>query len=185
VGCRGCSGAGGVVCREESGRRASGQERTLREPNGSPHVVDEIGEPDLHRRSRAHDEAHRPFLARNTCSTAVRTFDLAPFAGRRSPAWAGRGLDGCARRSLCWRGASRSPSSDRRSRPRRRSPSFSSRSGLATVHAACFGSGCCRRGRPMLRSLCSEDAQCAAGDEVTLDVERIVDGGMSGKEALR
>src|SRR5918992_454085 len=37
----------------------------------------------------------------------------------------------------------------------------------------------------MLRSLSSEEAQCGAGDEVTLEVEGVVDGGMSGEEALR
>src|SRR5215207_2657965 len=37
----------------------------------------------------------------------------------------------------------------------------------------------------MLRGLSSEEAQCGAGDEVTLEVEGVVDGGMSGEEALR
>jgi hypothetical protein len=37
----------------------------------------------------------------------------------------------------------------------------------------------------MLGGLSSEAAQCAAGDEVTLEVEGVVDGGMSGEEALR
>jgi hypothetical protein len=36
----------------------------------------------------------------------------------------------------------------------------------------------------MLGGLSSEAAQCAAGDEVTLEVEGVVDGGMSGEEAL-
>jgi hypothetical protein len=31
----------------------------------------------------------------------------------------------------------------------------------------------------------SEEAQYAAGDEVTLEVEGVVDGGMCGEEALR
>ena len=50
---------------------------------------------------------------------------------------------------------------------------------------ASFGLGCCRRGGPMRRSFCSEEAQYAAGDKVTLDVEGVVDGGMNSKEALR
>jgi len=37
----------------------------------------------------------------------------------------------------------------------------------------------------MLGSLSSEEAQCAAGDEVTLEVEGVVDRCMSGEEALR
>jgi hypothetical protein len=38
----------------------------------------------------------------------------------------------------------------------------------------------------MLGGLSSEEAQCAAGDEVTLDVEGgVVDGGMNAEEALR
>jgi hypothetical protein len=37
----------------------------------------------------------------------------------------------------------------------------------------------------MLGGLSSEEAQCAAGDEVTLEVEGVVHGGMSRKEALR
>jgi hypothetical protein len=36
----------------------------------------------------------------------------------------------------------------------------------------------------MLGGLSSEEAQCAAGDEVTLEIEGVVDGRMSGEEAL-
>ena len=48
-----------------------------------------------------------------------------------------------------------------------------------------FGLGCCRRDSPLLRGFSSEEAQCAAGDEVALDVEGVVDGRMSREEALR
>jgi len=37
----------------------------------------------------------------------------------------------------------------------------------------------------MLGSLGSEEAQCAARDEVTLEIEGVVHCGMSGREALR
>jgi hypothetical protein len=37
----------------------------------------------------------------------------------------------------------------------------------------------------MLGGLSSEEAQCAAGDEVTLEVEGVVDGGMGREKALR
>ena len=43
----------------------------------------------------------------------------------------------------------------------------------------------CSRIRPMLGGFRSEEAQCAAGDEVTLEVEGVVDGGVCGEEALR
>jgi hypothetical protein len=37
---------------------------------------------------------------------------------------------------------------------------------------------------PLLRSLGSEEAECATGDEVALDIVGVVNGGMSGEEAL-
>jgi hypothetical protein len=40
---------------------------------------------------------------------------------------------------------------------------------------------CCA---PLLRGISSEDAQSAAGDQVTLDVEGVVNGRMSGEETL-
>ena len=43
----------------------------------------------------------------------------------------------------------------------------------------------CSRVRPMPGGFSSEEAQYAAGDEVTLEVEGVVDGGMCGEEALR
>ena len=43
----------------------------------------------------------------------------------------------------------------------------------------------CSRIRPMPGGFSSEEAQYAAGDEVTLEVEGVVDGGMCGEEALR
>ena len=49
------------------------------------------------------------------------------------------------------------------------------------------GSGlCCRDGRlPMRRRFGSEGPQRGPGDEVSLKIERVVDGGMDAKEALR
>jgi hypothetical protein len=37
----------------------------------------------------------------------------------------------------------------------------------------------------MLGGPSSEEAQCAARDEVTLEVEGVVDGGVGGEKALR
>ena len=41
------------------------------------------------------------------------------------------------------------------------------------------------RSCPVVRSLGLEEAERAAGDDVALDVEGVMDGGMSGEEALR
>jgi hypothetical protein len=45
------------------------------------------------------------------------------------------------------------------------------------------GSGC-GSSSPRLESFFSEDAERAAGCEMALDVERVVDGGVNGQEAL-
>ena len=37
---------------------------------------------------------------------------------------------------------------------------------------------------PLLHRLGSEEAQCSAGDQMALNIERVVDGGMQGEEAL-
>jgi hypothetical protein len=41
-----------------------------------------------------------------------------------------------------------------------------------------------RRGVPLLHRLGSEEAQRAAGDQMALTIERVVDDGMHGEEAL-
>ena len=47
--------------------------------------------------------------------------------------------------------------------------------------------GLCRRCRlpPLLRRLDAELAECLPGNQVTLDVEGVVDGGMGGQKSLR
>jgi hypothetical protein len=46
-------------------------------------------------------------------------------------------------------------------------------------------SGGQRRACPLLRSLSSEEAERSAGDQVALEGEGVVDGGLNGEEALR
>ena len=47
-----------------------------------------------------------------------------------------------------------------------------------------LSSGCGRR-PPILEGFASEEAERAAGDKMALDVEGVVDGGVSGQEPLR
>src|SRR5215204_127036 len=53
------------------------------------------------------------------------------------------------------------------------------------LRLSCEGSRGSRRTCPLLRSLDSEESQHAAGDEMALEVVGVVDGGVSGEEALR